>query len=110
MVGRPKGLTARQKKFCERYVELGNAVRAAEEAGFSTSYAQGAMRQAAVQAYIAELQEEHIPKFEVIQFLKDVMAGKIERDELRVTAAVQLGIRARLWRGVADAMNKIEEV
>ena len=45
-------LTERQRRFADLYLKLGNACQAAEEAGFKRSYAQGAMRQPAVKAYL----------------------------------------------------------
>ena len=45
-----KKLTARQRRFVDLYLQLGNACEAAERAGFKRSYAAGAMRQSAVKA------------------------------------------------------------
>ena len=75
-----RGLTERQRRFADLYLELGNAAEAAERAGFKRSYAQGAKRQPAVQAYmkqrLSDARERNIASAdEVLAFLTDVMRG-----------------------------------
>lgn len=55
-------LTAKQKAFCEYYVQCGNATQAAIKAGYSKKYAgesaSKTTRSPAVKEYIKELQKE----------------------------------------------------
>lgn len=103
-------LTIRQKRFAELYLELGNATQAAIQAGFKVGYAQAAKRQPAVQAYLAELREK-APHHEneVVNFLTDVMRGKIVATDLQTAAAFELGRRAGLWRTTKQAKKLIME-
>ena len=76
-------LTERQRRFADLYLELGNASEAAEQAGFKRSYAQGAKRQPAVQAYmqqrLQDVRQRHIASAdEVLEFLTEVMRGEID--------------------------------
>ena len=79
-------LTERQRRFADLYLELGNAAEAAERAGFKRSYAQGAKRQPAVQAYmqkrLSEARERNIASAdEVLAFLTDVMRGAYDGEK-----------------------------
>ena len=102
-------LTLRQKKFADAYLELGNANKAALEAGFEPSYSQGAMRQPAVKTYLQQRIAELIPTTEVVDFLKAVMRGEVKSSYLRKAAAIQLGIRAGLWKRESEAIAFIEK-
>lgn len=103
-------LTERQRRFADTYLEFGNATRAAIEAGFAPAYAQGAKRQPAVQAYLAERRAQMpVQTSEVMNFLTGVMRGQIKADKLRTDAAYQIGVRAGLWRSEPDMKRKIEE-
>ena len=100
-------LTYRQKRFVEAYLETGAATKAAERAGFAPGYAQGAMRQPAVKAALAERRKEmSCDAGEIWNFLTDVMHGKITATDLQTTAAFELGRRAGLWHSAAD-MKKL---
>lgn len=103
-------LTDRQRKFVELYIELGNATKAAEQAGFMPSYAAGLKRQPAVQAYLAERRNQ-MPASpgEVVNFLVGVMRGNITTSKLRSDAAYQIGKRAGLWKSPEEMENKIKE-
>ena len=103
-------LTDRQRRFCEYFIELGNACDAAEKAGFQRSYAEGAKRQPAVQEYLAELRSK-LPAShtEITNFLVGVMRGNIKASDLRTEAAYQMGRRAGLWKGVTEYEKMIEE-
>lgn len=103
-------LTPRQRKFADLYLELGNATEAARQAGFQPAYAQGAKRQPAVQAYLAEHRRE-LPcsAKEIWDFLNDVMRGKITVTDLQTEAGFELGRRAGLWRDKASAKKLLME-
>jgi len=105
-------LTNRQRKFADLYLELGNASEAAVQAGFKRSYAQGAMRQPAVKAYmeqrLAEVREKNIASAdEVLMYLTEVMRGKLEGEKPgsspRMKAAELLGKRL----GVFNEVNSL---
>lgn len=103
-------LTERQRRFVNLYLELGNASEAAEQAGFKRSYAQGAMRQPAVQAYLQERRKTMpVQGEEITNFLLAVMRGTLKASKLQTDAAYQVGRRAGLWRDPAQAKSKIEE-
>lgn len=103
-------LTERQRRFADAFLELGNATKAAQQAGFNISYAQGAMRQPAVQAYLEERRKQMpVQSSEVINFLTGVMRGNLKASRMRVEAAVQVGIRAGLWKDAKEAKKVIEE-
>ena len=110
MVAVKHALNDRQRKFAEAYIELGNAAAAAVKAGFASGYAQAAIRQPAVQAYLEELRKQ-IPAqhTEVLNFLVGVMRGNIKASDLRTDAAYQVGKRAGLWKTPAQYKAKIEE-
>lgn len=100
-------LTERQRRFAEAYIELGSATAAAVKAGLQPTYAQMAMRQPAVQAYLEELRKQ-IPAqhTEITNFLTGIMRGNIKTSTLRTEAAYLLGKRAGLWK----TRQKYEEV
>ena len=109
-------LTNRQRRFADLYLELGNASQAAEQAGFKRSYAQGAKRQPAVQAYmrdrLQEAQNKNIASAdEVLTFLTDVMRGvydgeKPEKNSSpRMKAAELLGKRLGVFSDVNSVLR-----
>ena len=109
-------LTERQRRFADLYLELGNASEAAEQAGFKRSYAQGAKRQPAVQAYmqqrLQDARQRHIASAdEVLEFLTEVMRGEIdgERPEKnsspRMKAAELLGRRLGVFTDVSSVLR-----
>jgi phage terminase small subunit len=110
-------LTQRQRRFADLYLELGNASEAAEQAGFKRSYAQGAKKQPAVQAYMAdrlrEAQDKNIASAdEVLSFLTDVMRGvydgeKPEKNSSpRMKAAELLGKRLGVFNDVNSVLRE----
>ena len=116
MQNRAGRLTNRQRRFADLYLELGNASEAAEQAGFKRSYAQGAKRQPAVQAYMQErlrqVQQRNIASAdEVLEFLTEVMRGEIagERPEKnsspRMRAAELLGKRLGVFTDVGSVLR-----
>lgn len=107
-------LTNRQRKFADLYLELGNASEAAERAGFKRSYAQGAMRQPAVKAYmekrLAEAREKNIASAdEVLMYLTEVMRGVSEGEKPasspRMKAAELLGKRLGIFSEVSGVLK-----
>ena len=114
-------LTERQRRFSDLYLELGNASEAAEQAGFKRSYAQGAKRQPAVQAYmqqrLQDARQRHIASAdEVLEFLTEVMRGEIdgERPEKnsspRMKAAELLGRRLGVFTDVSSVLRGEHEL
>ena len=106
-------LTERQRKFVELYLQLGNAAEAAERAGFKRSYAQGAMRQTAVRAYLQQRLDDARARDvaladEVLEYLTKVMRGEIEGEKPernsspRMKAAELLGKRLGIFNEVSD--------
>ena len=121
MQNRAGRLTDRQRRFADLYLELGNASEAAEQAGFKRSYAQGAKRQPAVQAYMQErlrqVQQRNIASAdEVLEFLTEVMRGEIagERPEKnsspRMRAAELLGKRLGVFTDVGSVLRGAQAV
>ena len=121
MENRAGKLTERQRRFADLYLELGNASEAAEQAGFKRSYAQGAKRQPAVQAYmqqrLQDARQRHIASAdEVLEFLTEVMRGEIdgERPEKnsspRMKAAELLGRRLGVFTDVSSVLRGEHEL
>lgn len=109
-MARTHHLTERQRRFAEAYVELGNALKAAEKAGFQPAYANNVKRQPAVVEYMNELRSKiPVGHTEVINFLVGVMRGNIKADQLRTEAAYQVGKRAGLWKDHVQYEKKLKE-
>ena len=111
MENKARRLTERQRRLADLYLQLGNACEAAEQAGFKRSYAQGAMRQPAVQAYINDRIEEVRSRNvasadEVLAYLTAVMRGDIDGEKPeknsspRMKAAELLGKRLGIFSDV----------
>lgn len=107
-------LNSRQRKFVDLYLELGNAAEAAERAGFKRSYAQGAMRQPAVKAYmeerLAQAREKNIASAdEVLMYLTEVMRGGLDGEKPsstpRMKAAELLGKRLGVFNEVSNLLK-----
>lgn len=107
-------LNSRQRKFVDLYLELGNAAEAAERAGFKRSYAQGAMRQPAVKAYMEErlvqMREKNIASAdEVLMYLTEVMRGGLDGEKPsstpRMKAAELLGKRLGVFNEVSNLLK-----
>lgn len=89
-------MTLKQKKFCDYYLESGNATEAATKAGYSkkTAYRTGAdnLKKPQIKSYIEErtkqMDEERIAKpQEVLEYLTRVMNGQ-ELDQFGLDAAL----------------------
>ena len=98
---RRQGMTERQKRFAEYYLESGNARRSAIKAGYCPGYAQHVKNQKGVREYL-EMRVENMDRTrvatsdEVLEFLTDVMRGN-DMDEkgvsLRMKAAEMIARR-----------------
>lgn len=119
-------LTEKQKAFCEYYIKSLNATEAAKLAGYSekTAYASGAenLRKPQIKQYIdsvmKNLQSERIADAdEILQYLTDVMRGKV-KDQFdmdasitdRTRAAELLGKRYRLFVDKQEVTAAVEAV
>ena len=89
--------TAQKQKFCEAYLEKGNATEAAKIAGYSerTAYSQGCrlLKDVDCKAYIQERLNKARARNvasadEVLQFLTRVMRGE-EKDQFGLDASLQ---------------------
>lgn len=89
--------TAQKQKFCEAYLEKGNATEAAKIAGYSekTAYSQGGrlLKDVECKVYIQErldiARSKNIASAdEVLQFLTRVMRGE-EKDQFGLDASLQ---------------------
>ena len=90
----PKGLTEKQKKFCEYYIQTDNASKAAEMAGYSkaSAYSIGNenLKKPEIRQYLDEImaqsQSERVAEAtEVLEFLTAVM--RADKDKLGVKRA-----------------------
>jgi len=89
------GLTPRQKAWCDYYLETGNGLEAAKRAGYKNPKKSSEQNRdtQAVKAYIAKRtkpdEERRIASAdEVLQFLTDVMLGKV-KDQFGLDASLQ---------------------
>lgn len=89
------GLTPKQKAWCDFFLESGNAIEAARKAGYKypKASAEDNKQKPACIAYIAErtkpTEERRIASAdEVLQFLTDVMLGKV-KDQFGLDASLQ---------------------
>jgi phage terminase small subunit len=89
-----KGLTEKQKKFCEYYIQTSNATKAAEMAGYSknSAYSIGNenLKKPEIKQYLdevmAQAQSERVAEAtEVLEFLTAVM--RADKDKLGVKRA-----------------------
>ena len=76
-----KKLTERQRRFADAYLELGNAAKAAERAGYSPGSAGKVRAQPAVKAYLekrlSELDAKRVASAnEVLEYWTRVMRGE----------------------------------
>lgn len=121
-----QGLTEKQKRFCEYYIENPNATDAAIRAGYAkkAAYATGAenLKKPQIQQYIQEvmksLQCERIASAEeVLEYLTGVMRGDI-KDQFDMDASIQdrnraaelLGKRYKLFVDKQEVTGTIEGV
>ena len=94
------GMTARQRAWCDYYLETGNAVEAARRAGYKSPEHSGRENsvkppcKAYIEARMRPTEEKRIATAdEVLQFLTDVMQGKV-KDQFGLDASLQDRIKA----------------
>lgn len=115
-------LTPKQKKFCEYYIQSGNAADAARKAGYSPASAEAIgrenMRKPTISAYIAERVEKQDKKLvadadEVLKFYSAVMRGEI-KDQFGLDASLTDRLKAgdslmkRYAAALSDEKTKAE--
>lgn len=95
-------LTPKQKKFCEFYVQSGNATDAARKAGYSKnalrSIGQENLTKPDIKAYIAQLVDEQDKRRvadakEVLEFYSAVMRGEV-KDQFGLDASLTDRLKA----------------
>lgn len=95
-------LTPKQKKFCEYYVQSGNATDAARKAGYSKnalrSIGQENLTKPDIKAYIAQLVDEQDKRRvadakEVLEFYSAVMRGEV-KDQFGLDASLTDRLKA----------------
>ncbi|NBI08267.1 terminase small subunit [Senegalia massiliensis] len=130
-----KKLSAKQKKFADLYIKLGNATQAAIEAGYSKNYAiaQGykLLDNVGVKTYIdkklKEIEDKQIAKAEeVLKYLTSIMRGEEKEETLkwigegeqaisdievsakdRIKAAELIGKRYGIWKDKVEVDDSI---
>ncbi len=130
-------LSLKQQKFCEVYIETGNAYQSAIEAGYSENYAKGNVIKllenervkAFIDARMDELKQKSIAtQEEVLQALTSILRGETVdltdaeseqfgktttraiRNQDRVKAAELLGKRYQMWTDKVDLSGGVEVV
>lgn len=112
-------LTPKQKKFCEYYVQTGNATESAKRAGYSerTAYRTGAdnLKKPQLANYIQELSKPGEDKRiadgkEIMEYLTSVMRGEVN-DQFGLDAPLQERTKAavELAKRVIDTKTSDEE-
>ncbi len=121
-----EGLTEKQKRFCEYYIQNPNATEAALKAGYApkTAYATGAenLKKPQIKEYIDKvletLQTKRIADAkEVLEYLTGVMRGEI-KDQFDMDVSIQdrnkaaelLGKSYRLFVDKQEVDGKVEGV
>ena len=110
-------LTAKEKAFCQYYIELNNATQAAIKAGYSPKTANvigpRQLSKVCVATEIAKLREEQMSTSiatgqQVMQFFTDVMNGKI-KDQFGLEASLSDRTRAaqELAKRTVDLDNRL---
>lgn len=93
VIGKKDGLTAKQRRFVEFYVQTGNATEAAKQAGYSekTAYRTGADNirkpqiQKAIQKLVAEEGEKRVVQaHETLELLSSIARGEVDEDNITV--------------------------
>ena len=95
-------MTPKQKKFCEYYIQSGNATDAARKAGYSLKTAEAIglenLGKPGIKAYIAELVDDQDKKrvadaAEVLEFYSAVMRGEV-KDQFGLDASLTDRLKA----------------
>lgn len=112
-------LSLKQKRFCEYYVQTGNATESAKKAGYSekTAYRTGAdnIKKPHIMDYINELTKDEDNKRiadakEILRYFTSVMRGEIN-DQFGLDAPLQERTRAatELAKRIVDTKEKIDD-
>lgn len=112
-------LSLKQKRFCEYYVQTGNATESAKRAGYSekTAYRTGAdnLKKPQISAYIQELSKADDEKRiadarEILEYFTSVMRGEVN-DQFGLDAPLQERTKAatELAKRVIDTKNTGDE-
>jgi len=111
-----KKLTVKQKKFCDHYIELGNATEAAIKAGYSKKTARQMGNENLTKPYIKnyidkkmkEIEDKQIAKAEeVLKHLTSMMRGE-ESEEVVVTENIgDYESKARIVEKQVSAKERI---
>lgn len=112
-------LSLKQKRFCEYYVQTGNATESAKRAGYSekTAYRTGAdnLKKPQISAYIQELSKADDEKRiadarEILEYFTAVMRGEVN-DQFGLDAPLQERTKAatELAKRVIDTKNTGDE-
>lgn len=110
-------LTEKQKRFCDYYIETGNATEAAIRAGYSEKTARfiGAenLTKPNIKNYIdnklKELEDKRIAKAEeVLKYLTAAMRGEIEEEVVVVEGIGEGESRARVLKKQISAKERIK--
>ena len=113
-------LTPKQKKFCEYYIQSGNATDAARKAGYSLKTAEAIglenLGKPGIKAYIAEIVDDQDKKrvadaTEVLEFYSAVMRGEV-KDQFGLDASLTDRLKAGdslMKRYAAGGSVKIDE-
>lgn len=111
-------LTEKQKRFCDFYIETGNATESYKRAGYKAKNdniaaveASKLLRNPKIQDYIQErLAAKDVERIasqdEVLEYLTDVMRGKAEETKDRIKAAELLGKRHRMFTDKVEHTGK----
>ena len=112
-------LSLKQEKFCEYYVEFGNATEAAKKAGYSgkTAYSQGQrmLKNVEISNFIKELANSRkslqtASADEVLEFFTEVMRNSNEQTKNRLKAAENLAKRFGRDKPETTQENKTESM
>lgn len=111
------GLTVRQSKFVDYYVELGNGTQAAIQAGYSANVANRRASyllsnsdiRAAIDAKLKAMESERVAAAsEVLEYLTSVMRGESEEEEIVVESCGGGESSARIVTKHVSAKDRIK--
>lgn len=117
VLGKKDGLTLKQKRFIDFYIQLGNATEAAKRAGYSekTAYRTGADNikkpqiRKALDKRLAEIEKNSIAKSdEVMKFLTSSMRGEIMEEVVVVEGEGKGYSSARTVQKQISAHDRLE--
>ena len=113
-------LTEKQKKFCDYYIETGNAMASAEKAGYSKNYSKAQSHKllenvgikARIDGKLAELQDARTASAkEVLEFLTSSLRGEVEEEVVVVEGegdGVSVARKIKKQIGLKDRIKAAE--